>query len=275
MVDVGEVRLQVTLAGPDDGPLVVLLHGFPECKETWRNVQQPLARAGFRVAAPDLRGYGGSDKPPGVPSYSVPRLVADVTGLIEALGRPRAHVVGHDWGGVIAWWTAMLRPEAVDRLAIVNAPHPVAFPVALRTRAQRRHSWYIFFFQLPWIPERRLKAHDYALVRSAFFFDGIAREEVDLCVAALRPPGAVEAAIAYYRAQMRDSFSGRAPKATVIAGRVLVLWGMKDRFLIPSLAVPPPQWVPNAEVVRLDQGSHWAPIDAAADVAANLQRFFT
>jgi pimeloyl-ACP methyl ester carboxylesterase len=274
-IDVGEVRLRVTLAGPADGALVVLLHGFPECKETWRNVQQPLARAGFRVAAPDMRGYGGSGRPAGVSAYAVQRLVGDVAGLIAALGRSRAHVVGHDWGGVVAWWTAMLRPEVVDRLGIVNAPHPVAFPIALRTPAQARHSWYIFFFQLPFFPERAVRADDFALVRSAFAGDGIPAEEVEHCVAALRPPGAVEAAIDYYRAEVRAAVFGGAPRAVVIPGPVMVLWGMKDRFLIPSLSQPPAKWVPNVEVVRFPESSHWAPIDAAAGIAQNLERFFT
>jgi pimeloyl-ACP methyl ester carboxylesterase len=275
LVDVGEVRLQVALAGPPDGPLVVLLHGFPECKETWGGVQQALAKAGYRVAAPDMRGYAGSGRPVGVSSYAVPHLVADVAGLVNALGRPRAHVVGHDWGGVVAWWTAMLRPDVVDRVGIVNAPHPVAYPIALRNPIQGRHSWYVFFFQLPLIPVLALKADDYALVRSAFFGDDAAREEVERCVAALRPPGAIEAAIAYYRAEMRGALFGTAPKAAVISGPVMVLWGMKDRFLIPSLSQPPPEWVPNAQVVPLPEASHWAPIDAPAFIAQSLERFFT
>jgi pimeloyl-ACP methyl ester carboxylesterase len=274
-IDVGEVKLQVALAGPPDGPLVLLLHGFPECKETWRNVQEGLARAGFRVAAPDLRGYGGSDRPAGVSSYTVQKLVGDVAGLIKALGRSRAHVVGHDWGGVVAWWTAMLRPEVVDKLGIVNAPHPVAYTLALRVPTQTRHSWYVFFFQLPLLPEWALRADDYALVRSAFVGDAVPSDEIDRCIEALRPPGAIEAAISYYRAEMRGAIFGGAPKPVAIRMPVMVLWGMKDRFLIPSLAQPPAEWVSDAQVVRLPDASHWTPIEAAADVAQSLERFFT
>lgn len=274
-IDVGEVRLRVALAGPTSGELVVLLHGFPECKETWGGVQGRLAAAGYRTAAPDMRGYAGSGRPSGVEAYAVPHLVGDVAGLIAGLGRKRAHVVGHDWGGVVAWWTAMLRPDVVDRLGIVNAPHPVGYSAALRTAVQLRHSWYVFFFQLPIVPERALRAYDYALLRSAFFPDKIAPEEVDRCVDALRPPGAVEAAIAYYRAEMRGSLKGTAPRPVPIKGPVMVLWGMKDRFLVPSLAQPPAEWVPSAEVVRLPEASHWAPVDAPDVIAQNLERFFT
>ena len=271
----GEVRLRVTLAGPVQGPLVVLLHGFPECAGSWRSVQQAIARAGFRVAAPDMRGYGGSGRPSGVASYAVQRLVGDVAGLISAMGRPRAHVVGHDWGGVVAWWTAMLRPDVVERLGIVNAPHPVGYSQALRTPEQLRRAWYVFFFQLPWLPERVLAARDFAFARSDFTPDHIAKDEIDRCVDALRPEGAPAAAIAYYRAQMRGSLFGGAPTPVRIAAPVLVQWGEKDRFLVPSLADPPPEWVPNVQVIRLPEATHWAPIDAAGEVAQNLERFFT
>jgi pimeloyl-ACP methyl ester carboxylesterase len=274
-IDVGEVRLEVALAGPADGALVVLLHGFPECKETWRTVQLSLAAAGFRVVAPDMRGYAGSGRPSGVEAYGVQHLVGDVAGLIAALGRPRAHVVGHDWGGVVAWWTAMLRPDVVDRLGIVNAPHPVAYAAALRTPTQLRHSWYVFFFQLPVIPEIVLKADDFAFARTPFLGAGIPREEVDRCMDALRPPGAAAAAIAYYRAQVRGSIFGGAPKPVPITLPVMVIWGEKDRFLVPSLAEPPAKWVPNAQVVRLANATHWSPIDAAPEVAQNLERFLT
>lgn len=271
----GEVRLRVNLAGPPEGPLVVLLHGFPECAEAWHRVQGPLARAGHRVAAPDMRGYGGSGRPSGVASYGVRHLAADVAGLITAMGRQRAHVVGHDWGGVVAWWTAMLRPEVVERLAIINAPHPVGYSAALRTFEQARRAWYVFFFQLPFLPEVALAANDYAFIRSEFAGAKVPKADVDACVAALRPKGARAAAIAYYRAQVRGSLFGGAPSPVVIPGRVLVLWGEKDRFLVPSLADPPSRWVPNVEVVRLANATHWSPIDAADDIVGHLERFFT
>jgi pimeloyl-ACP methyl ester carboxylesterase len=273
-LDAGEVRLRCALAGPSHGPLVVLLHGFPERGSVWRRVQEALARAGYRVAAPDLRGYGGSARPPGVEPYGIAHLVADVAGLVAALGRERAHVVGHDWGGVIAWWTAMLRPDVVDRLGIVNAAHPVGYATALRTFAQVRRSWYVFFFQLPWLPETVLAVRDYSLVRGFFSKDGIAAGDIEPCVDSLKQPGARSAAIAYYRASVRGGFRGATPKPARIDAPTLVVWGDRDRFLVPSLADPPREWVPGVRVVRLPNATHWAPIDAAGDVGERLLEHF-
>jgi pimeloyl-ACP methyl ester carboxylesterase len=274
MVDVGEVRLRCTVLGPERGELVLLLHGFPECGEIWRPVGERLAREGYRVVMPDMRGYGGSDKPGGVEAYGVAHLVADVAGLVRAMGRERAHVVGHDWGGVVAWWAAMLRPDVIDRLGIVNAGHPVAYLAAMRTAAQFRRGWYVYLFQLPWLPEWLLGLRDYEAVRGVFARDGIPLEESAPCVASMRQPGASSAALAYYRAALRGQISGSAPKPRVIERPTLVVWGEKDRFLEPSLAEPPPEWVPGARVVRLPDATHWAPSDAAESVAREMLAHF-
>jgi pimeloyl-ACP methyl ester carboxylesterase len=125
------------------------------------------------------------------------------------------------------------------------------------------------------VPEVALRAHDFHMVRSFIEPDGIPGDEIDRCVDALRPPGAVEAAIAYYRAEVRDSLAGTAPKSAVISMPVMVVWGMKDRFLVPSLSQPPAEWVPNVEVVRLENATHWTPVDSAAEVAQSFERFFT
>jgi epoxide hydrolase 4 len=273
-VTIGEVTLRCAIEGPAAGALVLLLHGFPECAASWHLVQRGLARRGFRVVAPDMRGYGGSSKPAGVSAYAVPRLVADVEGLARALGSRRAHVVGHDWGAVVAWWTAMLRPELVDRLAIVNGPHPVAYAAALRTAAQLRRAWYVFFFQLPWLPEWVLARRNYAAVRDYFRKDGISDDEIEPCVAALRQAGARSAAVNYYRASLRGAVLGTGPKPARIDRPTLVVWGEKDRFLVPALAEPPSAWVPDARVVRLEDASHWAHIDAAGRVVEELARHF-
>ncbi|MGO8999451.1 MAG: alpha/beta fold hydrolase [Polyangiaceae bacterium] len=273
-VDTGQVRLRCAVMGPDRGEVVLLLHGFPECGESWRDVGGRLAREGYRVVMPDMRGYGGSEKPRGVESYAVEHLVGDVVGLVEAMGARRAHVVGHDWGGVVAWWTAMLRPEMIDRLAIVNAAHPVAYLAAMHTAAQLRRGWYVYLFQLPWLPEWVLGLRDYEAVRKVFEEDGIGPEEIDPCVASMRQPGARSAALAYYRAAVRGRISGKEPKARPIHLPTLVVWGEKDRFLVPTLAEPPRELVPRARVVRLPEATHWAQIDAAESVARELLAHF-
>src|SRR3954447_14356517 len=145
------ISLNVAEAGPETGPLVILLHGFPEFWYGWRHQIGPLADAGFRVLAPDQRGYDASEKPAPVSAYALDTLANDVAGLIEAKGRPRAAVVGHDWGGIVAWWVAVRRPELLERLAVLNAPHPIAFRRYLRSSPrQLLKSWYAFYFQLPW-----------------------------------------------------------------------------------------------------------------------------
>jgi pimeloyl-ACP methyl ester carboxylesterase len=168
----------------------------------------------------------------------------------------------------------MLRPEVVDRLGIVNAAHPLGYSAALRTFAQARRSWYVFFFQIPWVAETAVAACNYALVRSFFSKDGIGDGDIEPCVRSLRQPGARSAAIAYYRAIFRASLFGATPKPVSIAAPTLVVWGERDRFLVPALADPPAGWVPNVRVVRLPGATHWAPIDAADDVSSSLIEHF-
>src|SRR2546425_9161022 len=165
-VDIGEVRLHCAEMG--QGPLVLLLHGFPECWVSWRNQMPALAAAGFRAVAPDLRGYGRSDKPRGLDAYRVEVLARDVARLVEALGAERARVVGHDWGGAVAWFFAMWHPERLERLSILNAPHPARYSRAMKRPRQFLRSSYILFFQLPWLPEAALRAGGFALLRRLF-----------------------------------------------------------------------------------------------------------
>jgi epoxide hydrolase 4 len=148
------ITLNVACAGPADGPLVILLHGFPEFWRPWRAQIEPLAAAGFRVMAPDLRGYNLSDKPPGISAYCADVIAGDVAGLIDAAGRRQARIVGHDWGGAIAWATAMYHPSRVERLVVLNCGHPVAMKRRLRhDLRQFARSWYIIALQVPWLPE--------------------------------------------------------------------------------------------------------------------------
>jgi len=144
------ITLHVAQAGPADGELVVLLHGFPEPWWGWRNQIPALAASGFRVLAPDQRGYNFSDKPAGRGAYRMDTLARDIVGLIDATGRNRAAVIGHDWGGAIAWWLATYHPDRVRRVAVLNCPHPLVFSRILRrSPAQLLRSWYMFFFQFP------------------------------------------------------------------------------------------------------------------------------
>jgi pimeloyl-ACP methyl ester carboxylesterase len=274
--DLAGVRLHYVEAG--EGPLVVLLHGFPEFWFSWRFQIPALAAAGFRVVAPDMRGYNLSDRPKGVEGYALETLARDVERLIRALGEERAVVVGHDWGGIVAWAVAMLYPERVGRLVILNVPHPERLARGLRTPRQLLKSSYAFFFQIPWLPEKVLRAGDFAIVRSVFRNDPVrpgtfGEDDMGRYVEALSRPGALTAAINYYRALARRAPALARTLRRRIEAPVLVIWGQRDLFLVPELARPNPALVPDARVERLPDASHWVQQDRPERVNALLLGF--
>jgi len=247
------------------GPLVVLLHGFPEFWYSWRHQIPALAAAGFRVLAPDLRGYNESDKPPGVSSYRHELVTEDVAALIHHAGAEHAAVAGHDWGGGIAWHLAMHRPELVDRLIILNAPHPAAFMRELRTLGQLRRSWYMLFFQLPWLPEYLFRRRDFAslervLRKDPARPDAFTEEDIRQYKLAFARPGALTGAINYYRALFRGP--PRKEDMRPIDLPTLLIWGERDRYLGIRLTEGLEAWVPDLRIVRLPDASHWVQQDA-------------
>jgi pimeloyl-ACP methyl ester carboxylesterase len=261
-------------AGPADGPPVLLLHGFPECSIGWRHQLPALAAAGFRAVAPDLRGYGGSDKPPRVADYRVEVLAADVAGLIDHLGG-RAAVVGHDWGGIVAWHAAMACPGRITRLAVLNAPHPLAYLRELRWSTQLLRSWYAFAFQLPWLPEALLRLGDFSQLRR-LWRDGPARLDprpADVAAdyaRAFAPPGALTAALNYYRAAFRGGPAGARTAVRTIDVPTLLIWGDRDPYLVRGLAEGLEAWVTNLRVEHLPAATHWVQHDEPARVNALL-----
>ena len=272
----GALELHVVEAGA--GPPVLLLHGFPEFWYSWRHQLGPLAAAGFRAVAPDLRGYGQSDKPRAVGDYAIEHLVADVRALVLELGGEPVTLVGHDWGGALAWEVALRCPELVRRLAILNAPHPLSMQRALRTWRQLRKSWYMLFFQLPRLPERWLLQGESRRMRSMLRRDPVrpdafAPEDIERYVEAIQRPGAARGAIHWYRAALRRLPGAARAPWTPVEAPVLVIWGEADRYLGPELAQPPARWAPRAEVVRLPAASHWVQVDAAARVSELLVEF--
>ena len=256
------VRLHVVEQG--EGPLIILLHGFPEFWYSWRQQIPALAEAGFHVVAPDMRGYNLSDKPRGVRAYRAETLAQDVANLVASYGVQRAHVVGHDWGAIVAWMFAMRHPAALDRLAILNVPHPLTSLRALRSLRQLRRSWYVFFFQLPAVPEMLARGGRYGFVRRALR-ESFSPEEIDRYIEAIASPGALTSAINYYRALVR--YAGENRRAIKrIDVPVLVIWGERDRYLGRELADPPREWVPYARVERFPNASHWVQNDEAEQV---------
>jgi epoxide hydrolase 4 len=267
-----EVHLHVEELGQGDP--VVLLHGFPEFCYGWRHQLPALAAAGFHAIAPDLRGYNLSDRPQGVRHYRVNELVADVAALIRNLPSGRAHVVGHDWGGVVAWRIGAKHSDLVNKLVVLNAPHPAAYMRTLkRSPVQWLRSWYVLFFQLPWLPERLLRSRDFALLERAWKKDPVtpgaySDEDIARYKEALRQPGVLTAAINYYRAAMRWPADLYGPPQSVPAPTLLI-WGEQDRYLGLDLTEGLEAWVPNLRVQRIPAASHWVQNDVA-DVVNRL-----
>jgi pimeloyl-ACP methyl ester carboxylesterase len=273
--EVGDVRLHYVEAG--DGPLVVLLHGFPEFWYGWRLQIAPLAAAGFRVVAPDMRGYNLSSRPAGVAPYAADRLAADVRGLIGELGAESALLVGHDWGGSVAWATAMNHPEVVDRLAILDAAHPRRILQGLRHPSQLRKSWYFFFFALPELPERVVRAGHWRFFRR-FLRDArpaYTPQEMERYVEAWSQPGAATAMINYYRNSARESPKRAEAQIRPVSAPTLVIWGQQDRFLGPKVREPDRDDVPGLDrVEQLPNASHWVHHDEPERVNRLLIDFF-
>lgn len=256
-----DVRLHYVEEG--DGPLVLLLHGFPDFWYSWRHQIPALVAAGFRVVAPDMRGYNLSDKPRGVANYSLDRLATDIVELTSFLGHRCAHLVGHDWGGLVAWAVAGWHSDAVDRLAIFNAPHPDDYARGLKDPKQISKSWYTGFFQLPGSAPL-LRGRNFALLRrtlrasstEAAFTD----EDLARYVAAWSEPRAIESQLAYYRAAARRLGRG-ADRIPRVMSQTLIVWGERDKALEPLFATPPANLVENATVEMLPDATHWVHMD--------------
>jgi epoxide hydrolase 4 len=270
-VDVGRLALHVVSAG--SGAAVLLLHGFPEFWYSWRHQMPALLQAGYRVLVPDLPGYNFSDKPRGVSAFRGQLLVEDIAGLVRSQANGKVRVVGHDWGGALAWALAGLHPELVERLVILNAPHPNLFGKALRRPKQLARLWYMFFFQLPVLPERRMSKRSSiarALRGSAKVKGAFTDEDVARYVEAFRRPGAATASIDYYRAAFRRARQ-RLPR---IDAPTLVLWGEDDPVLGLDLLGGLEEHVPRRRIHRVRGAGHWVQNEKPDEVTRELLRFF-
>jgi pimeloyl-ACP methyl ester carboxylesterase len=245
------LRFDVTDAGPIGGDVVVLLHGFPTDRTSWRHVEPLLHAAGLHTLAPDQRGYSPDARPPGVDAYRLEELVADVLGLVDASGHERVHVVGHDWGGGIAWLVAGNHANRVASLTALSTPHPAAMNRAWRAGwDQRRRSWYMAALQVPALPERVVAAQfEHILARS-----GVPDEDRARYAERLATPDALHGPICWYRAARRSHVP--AHRVTVPTTYV---WGRHDAFLGPEAARLTAEHVTGPyELVQLDEG-HWLP----------------
>lgn len=275
-VQAGAVRLHVAQAGPADGPLVILLHGFPEFWYGWHRQIPALANAGFCVWAPDQRGYNLSDKPERVRDYRLDLLAADVSGLIAAAGRRRAVVAGHDWGGAVAWWLAADRPELVERLIILNVPHPLVLRQMLRTNLrQLLRSWYMFLFQLPWLPEAMARRGNWQGMANGMVassrpgtFD---EADFEAYRRAWSQPRAMTTMIHWYRAMFR--YGAPPPRNCRILSPTLLLWGEQDQFIGREGAERSLALCDNATAVFFAEATHWVQHEEPAEINRHMVAF--
>jgi len=261
--------------------LALCLHGFPELAHSWRFQLPLLARKGYRVWAPDLRCYGDTTRPGGVAAYRPATLLADVAALIDASGCARVTLIAHDWGGLIAWHFAIQRIRPLERLVVMNLPHPECWRASLRHWPQRLRSWYIAFFQLPFLPERYLGRGGGEAIRRIFADMAVDRTNfdtrtLDIYADAACRPGALTAMVNYYRALLRfrrDLPRGTEPGAGKVEVPTLIIWGEQDSALGLETLDGTERYVADLTIERLPGVSHWVQQEAPERVNAILDRW--
>lgn len=272
-------HFEVLVDGPTDGPLVLLLHGFPELNVSWRHQIPALAGAGYRVVAPNQRGYAGSV---GGGSYRTSDLARDVVAMLDALGVERAVIVGHDWGGGVAWTVAHQHPERVSALVVMNCPPPRVLARALtRNPGQLRKSWYMLFFQLPVLPERFVAEHmPGTLVAGSFNRSAWSRESLAPYAEAFATPGDVHGPVSWYRGALREAVTRSGAPIHRIAAPVLIIWGVHDAFLGRELVSPEAllgtlEYGNVADLVEIPDAGHFVQSEAPDAVNAAMLRWLS
>jgi pimeloyl-ACP methyl ester carboxylesterase len=267
------------------GPLIVFLHGFPEFWYSWRN-QIPLFAKHFKVVVPDLRGFGQTEKPKEINEYKIDNLVKDIVELIRYLGRERAIIAGHDWGGIIGWSVAMAAPEVVEKLIIMNAPHPASYQRnVFKNIAQMQKSWYVFFFLLQRVPEKVLNANNFQFLRYMFDLSikrkhNFTQSDVEKYVDAWNKAGGISGGINYYRANLGPDFweslvinidNIQLPK---IKSPTLMIWGEDDSFLGKELTEETATFIDAPFSLKfIPNCGHWVQQEAPAEVNDIMEKF--
>ena len=266
--------MNAVTAGSEDGPALLLLHGFPEFWYGWRKQIAPLAEAGFRVIVPDQRGYNQSSKPPEIRDYRLSELTADVIAIADQIGRERVLLAGHDWGAAVAWNAAIRYPGRIEKLAILNVPHPAVMMRFLRTNPrQMLRSWYMLFFGIPRLPEFLFSLNGKGTLIRTSRPGTFSREDIDLYREAWGQPGALTAMINWYRALWREM-----PDPAAVESRVSVptriLWGNKDAFLLSEMAAESVKYCDDGELFEFPDATHWVHHEEPERVNKLLVEFF-
>ena len=272
------VRLHVAATGPKSGRPLLFLHGFPEYWAEWRNQLSYFAAKGFRAIAPDQRGYNDSDKPQALSAFNVDRLVDDVLALIEWSGHKSACVVAHDWGAAVAWWLALREPQCVEKLAIINVPHPAVMNHHLRSNPrQMARSWYAAAMQLPALPELAMRAGGFRLLKRALRRSSnpgtFSEEDLAAYAQAWSRPGALSAMVNWYRAALR--FPAKPIRRMQVRPQTLVIWGAGDRFLGREMAAESAAMCESGRLEIIEDATHWVVHERPDRVNELLHRFFS
>jgi pimeloyl-ACP methyl ester carboxylesterase len=260
-------------AGPSEGPVVLLLHGFPQRNDSWNAVIDLLTAQGYRCLAPNQRGYSPGARPSRRRDYRMSELVADVGALVDASGARRVHLVGHDWGAAVAWAAAAEMPERLATVAPISVPHPAAFIKSLTTSRQCLASWYMYFFQLPRIPEWLLMRRNGATLSRVLRRGGQTRAAAERDAQAMSESGALTAAINWYRAIPLSN--PRASTHQKISVPTMYVWGDRDLALLPKAAHDTARYVSGEYRFEILPGvSHWIPEERPNKLAELLLDWF-
>ncbi len=276
-IETNGIKLHVVEAGPENGPMILFLHGFPEFWYAWRKQIDYFAERGYLVVCPDQRGYNLSDKPQGIAAYKIDELAKDAVGLIDAYGRDRIFLVGHDWGAAVSWWVSLKYPERIERLVIMNVPHPLVFRKHLfGNQKQMERSWYIFYFQLPGAVEAFASANDYAwpvnLLVETSRPGAFLPEELEKYREAFKQPDAFSSMVNWYRAAIQAP--SKPPADFRIKMPTLVLWGVNDVAIIPEQADDTMAFLDNGRLVKFENCSHWIEHEEAPAINPMIDEFF-
>lgn len=276
-IRVNGLTLRVAAAGPENGPLLIFLHGFPDFWGCWRNQITHFAEAGFRVLAPDQRGYNLSDKPETIAAYGIDTLADDILGLIDWAGRRSTLLVGHDWGAAVAWRLALKYPGRIEKLAILNVPHPRVMKENLKGNPiQLMRSWYMLFFQLPSIPEWGLRFGRFWNLRRTLVGSSrpgtFSEENLKEYIAAWSQPGALTGMLNWYRAGLRHAPAQEGDQRVVVP--TLMIWGARDRFLGREMARPSVELCDKGRLELIEEATHWVQHEEPERVNALLEGFF-
>lgn len=267
------IQLHTVMAGPQSGPPVVLLHGFPETWRCWIRELPGLVQAGCRVIIPDQRGYNLSDKPKGIKNYCSGELTNDILGLIDALNYEKVNLVGHDFGALVAWMLAMKSPDRLHRLGIINVPHPAVMKrFVQRDFEQMRRSLYALFFQLPWLPETILRLGNWRFaatgLRKSGKHNAFTNEDIEKYKEAWSQPGAMTAMLNWYRAAAR--YQPEITNGMRVRVRTLILWGVKDVALTRRMARPSLDYCDDGNLIFFPDATHWVQREEADEVNRHL-----